>query len=374
MKKKLLGLEAIAILVGTTVGAGVLGLPYAIYQAGFLTGMILLVVLFLAVLLVNLQFGEIVLSTAATHQLTGYAEKYLGKRGKYFMFIVAIIGFYGALLIYIIGEGQALAALTGGNAVVYSLLFFLFTSLLVYLGLTVISEVEFLLTSLVLLVVAAIALFSWPHLNWNNFAQLNLSKILLPYGVIFFSFGGLSAIPQMKQVLRGREQQLKKNIIIGTSIPLVIYLLFAFVVIGVSGIKVTEVATVGLGAILGRPLLIFGNLFAIFTMATGFLTLGLALKSTYQFDFKFKPHLSWLLTMIVPLVLFLAGLHDFIKVMGTVGAVAGGLQGLMVCLIYLKLKKHRERMPEYRLTHSPLIFCLLSLLFLGGIVYTLWYL
>ena len=68
---------AIATLVGTIIGAGVLGIPYVISQAGFITGLVNLVILGVAVLLLYLFVGEVVLRTRGNHQLTGYAEIYL---------------------------------------------------------------------------------------------------------------------------------------------------------------------------------------------------------------------------------------------------------------------------------------------------------
>ena len=43
MKKE--GLEAVCIIIGTVIGAGVLGIPYVIAKAGFLIGLIELVII-----------------------------------------------------------------------------------------------------------------------------------------------------------------------------------------------------------------------------------------------------------------------------------------------------------------------------------------
>ena len=372
MKKRLAFFESIAVLVGTIIGAGVLGIPYVVYQSGFLTGLALMAVVALAIMLVNLHLGEIVLSTKKKHQLTGYAEKYLGRWGKYLMFGSVVFGFYGALLAYLIGEGQVLAALTGGSPFIYSLIFFAFASLLVYLGLMVIKETEFLLTLVILFIVLVVAFWGIKDLNWAFLLEFEPAKLLIPYGVIFFSMGGASAIPQLREVLAGKEKLVKKSIVIGTAIPFFVYLIFTLIVIGVTGPGVTEVASIGLGQVMGRSMLIFANLFAFFTMATSFLTLGLALKNTYQYDFKLKKNLAWLLTISLPLVVFLLGLDDFVKVMGTVGAVGGGLEGMLIGLMYLQIRKKRERTPEYELTKSPFIIFLLSLVFLGGVIYAIW--
>ncbi len=374
MKKKIPLFEAIAVLVGTTIGAGILGIPYVVYQAGFLSGLLLMAMVFLAVLLLNLHLGEIVSSTKGHHQLTGYAEKYLGKTGKYVMFASVVFGFYGALLAYIIGEGKVLAALTGGSSFVYSLLFFVFASLLVYLGLKVIEKAELFLTAGILTIVVILALWGAGSLNWANLAEFNLLKLLIPYGVVFFAMSGLSAIPQQAEILGAHRKKLKLAVILGTLIPFVVYLIFTFIAVGVGGSQTTPVASVGLGQVMGPAMLIGANIFAFFTMATSFLTLGLALKSTYQYDFKVGQKLAWALTVFIPLLIFVLGFNDFEKVLGLVGSIGGGVQGILIGAMYMRLKKKREKQPEYELTKSYLIVGLLALMFIGGMVYTLWYL
>ena len=53
--------EAIATLVGCTIGAGILGIPYVVAKSGFLIGFIDIVLIGLAVMLINLYLGEVVL-------------------------------------------------------------------------------------------------------------------------------------------------------------------------------------------------------------------------------------------------------------------------------------------------------------------------
>ena len=91
----------------------------------------------------------------------------------------------------------------------------------------------------------------------------------------------------MKEELKN-PKRLKKAIIIGTLIPIFLYLLFAFAVIAALGINTTEIATIGLGKFFGEIMVIFGNLFAVFAMTTGFFALGLGLKQMYNYDYKIK--------------------------------------------------------------------------------------
>lgn len=52
--------EAIATLVGTVVGAGVLAIPYVVANAGFLTGLIVIFIVCFAITMKYLYYGEVV--------------------------------------------------------------------------------------------------------------------------------------------------------------------------------------------------------------------------------------------------------------------------------------------------------------------------
>jgi tyrosine-specific transport protein len=73
---------ASAMLIGTTIGAGFLAIPYVVSKSGFFVGLFYLVFLGLIILYLNLAVGEIGLRTQGQHQLTGYAQRYLGVWGK----------------------------------------------------------------------------------------------------------------------------------------------------------------------------------------------------------------------------------------------------------------------------------------------------
>jgi tyrosine-specific transport protein len=113
MKKQVL--EAIATLIGVTVGAGIMGIPYVISKSGLMIGAAHILVIGFLMLFVNLFLTEIVLRTKGSHQLTGYAEKYLGRAGKWIMACTMVIGVYGALIAYLIGGGSALSSIFGGD-------------------------------------------------------------------------------------------------------------------------------------------------------------------------------------------------------------------------------------------------------------------
>jgi len=368
-KNHLIG--AIATLVGTVIGAGILGIPYVVAKSGLLIGIIHIILIGLAVILMNLYVGEIALRTKGTHQLVGYAEKYTGKWGKWVMATSIFFGIYGALIAYLIGEGQSLNTLFGINQFAGMFVFFILMAYLIWRGLNIIEGAEIYLSAILGFLILALFFFAIIKINPLNLTPLNFSNVLLPYGVVFFALLGMAAIPELKEELIKDKKQLKKAIIIGMLIPIVVYILFSIAIIGITGFQTTELATIGLGALLGNHILILGNLFAIFSMATSFLTLGLALKWTFQYDYKYNKYLAWALTCLLPLSVALSNLTGFIQVIGISGSIAGGLGGLAIIFIHRNAQKRGDRKPEYSLKPRFILDALLFLIFTGGIIYTI---
>lgn len=390
---------AVATLIGTIVGAGVLGIPYVIAKSGFVYGSILIFVIGAAFVLLNLLMGEVVLRTRGQFQLTGYMGKYLGKWGKRIMTFSMVFAIYGALTAYIIGEGETLKAIFGEPTFLssifswlpevlltflqnnfYALLFFIVASFIVYRGVKAAGQAELIIISLLILVVLLIGILSFKHISLSNFNTFNPTYFYLPYGVILFAFIGAAAIPEMQEELGKRElRKMKKALIIGSIVPLVLYFIFSLIVIGLIGLNNFElleanqrIATVALSIYSNPTLGLFANIFAVFSMFTTFLTLGVALKEVYHYDYKINPHLAFILAVSVPLFLALVKIATFITALAITGSVAGGLEGILIVLAYWKAKKKGNRKPEYTINIPKALGVVLITLLGLGIAYQLW--
>jgi amino acid permease len=365
--------EATAILIGAIIGAGVLGIPYVMAKAGFLTGLLVLAVIGTVVVTVNLCVGEITLRTKGLHQLTGYVGIYLGERGKRLMTIAMVLGNYGALLAYVIGEGRSLAEIFGGNPWIWSTVFFVVASTILYLGLAAVGASELFLNIIkfgAFGIVFLLMVFSFLF-EPSNLSGFDATLLFVPYGVILFACLGAIAIPEMRESLSGGLVHLKKAIIIGTITPLVIYALFAVAVVGVTGAYTTEVANIGIGRLMGFVPLILINIFAILAMATSFIALGFGLKEMFEEDYGMKKIWAFLLTITVPVILILLGIHSFIAILGITGALAGGLEGILLLLTYWKARKHGQRKPEYELKLGLIPIILMIAVFIIGAIITI---
>lgn len=366
-KRKLTFWEAVAVMVGTVVGAGILGIPYAVAQVGFVVGLAYIVGLGLVVLSLHMLLGAVSARTKESAQLAGMAGKYLGKPGKVLMSVAFFFGTYGALLAYVIGQGEVLQALFGGSAYVWSLLFFAIGSLVVYRGLKTVKVAELIMMSILLVAVLILSIWSAPAIELSHLATLgDWRLLLLPYGVVLFAFHGSAAVPVAEELIRD-QRRFKKVLLLGGVIPVALYALFAAVVVGVTGSFTTEVATVGLGEYLGPGVLIFGNVFAFFAMGTSFIMLGTAMRETYEWDFRVRPSLAWLLTIGVPLAVFLLGMRSFVQVISLAGALFISLEAVLIVLMYWKsMPKSKKRSRVFDLPHAAVLSALLLTIFAGA--------
>ncbi len=371
-------LEAVSTLVGTVIGAGVLGMPYLIAKAGLLNGILLILILGIAVTIMYLYYGEVILRTKKIHQLTGYAEKYLGKTGKIVATFSFVISVYGAIIAYIIGAGSTISALLGGQSLVYSVGFLIVGTVLVFIGIKAIEQSEPILMIFVLVMICLICFFSVGKMQQANFTGFDLDNLLVPYGLVLFALLGTNALPEMREELAGNEKMFRKSIILGMAVPILLYIVFSTVVVGVVGktgfemlSENSRIATIALIPYIGEHMAVFGNIFAVFAMATSFLAVSLSLKEMFIFDFGLDEKLALGLTFLPPTVVAFSGLTSFIQVIDLMGVVVGGITGFLIIFMFWSAKKKGDRKPEYAISGQKAVGIAILLLLLIGTVYKL---
>jgi len=365
---------ALATLLGTVVGAGIFGIPYVVSKSGTIPSFFYFLIIGGAVLLIHLFFGEIILRTKGKPRLVGIAQRYLGEQGKVLITLSVLVGTVGALLAYLILAGDflkiLLSPLLNLSSLHFTLLFGLTLAFLVFRGIKLIAPAEIFTNFLFLLVIFVIFWFCLPKFNPQNLINFNLSNVFLPYGIILFSLVGWSAIPEIKEIFKnsGEKRKIKSVIIWTTVIAATLYLLFALMVVGVTGEGTSFDALSGLIPFLGEKIIFFGALAGLITIADSFLVLSLYLRNTFIYDFKFSKNLAFLISLGLPLILFLIGFRSFIATIGFVGTVVGVIEGVAIILIFKKAKVLGDRKPEYSLKiPSILLYFLMLILVLGAI-------
>ncbi len=364
--------EAVAIMLGSTIGAGILAIPFAVSRVGWTVGMIYIITLGLIMMSLNLMVGEIALRTKTPMQVTGMAGRYLGGKGKVIMSIINFLSGFGAMVAYLVGEGQILQSFLGGDSFVWSLVFWCLGATLVFFGLSLVKKVDVLLTLIILTVVLVIVFVSTPAITLPNLSNVSFANLFFPFGVILFAFQGASGVPQVGVIMSHKQKRMKEAIVVAGVIVIIAYLLFMTAVVGVTGSGTTEIATFGLGQKLGKSVLLLVDLFAFFAMGTGFLNLSIAIRNAFRWDFEMSRPRAWFLTMFIPLSLFIIGIRSFIEILDFVGGVFGAIFAILIILIYWRARVVGD-LPasRYRLHYASFLSVIIIIVFVIASLYGL---
>jgi amino acid permease len=337
-------LRASFVLFGTIVGAGIFGLPYVIVKTGYLVGLFWMIVLAGAVLMTHLMYAEIVLRTPGNHRLVGYVGIYLGPFASKIETVSSTLGLYGGSLAYLLLGGLFIGQLFSAFAQVGQLsgafMMFLFGVAAVIWGTAFLSRFDFWLTigemsAFLLLSAIAFTAFSPGHLA----APVDWAEAFLPYGVVLFAYGGLSAVSEVRAMLGDRPEAVRKAVRAGTLMAAGLTILFVTAVIGALGGDVSEESVGGLVKKFGGALPIIGGATGFLSLLTSYVVFTAYLKDQFQHDFRWKPAVAAILAVGVPMILALIGVRSFGRIVELIGSVLIGIEGVFIGLMYLKIKK-----------------------------------
>ncbi|MDP2709455.1 MAG: aromatic amino acid transport family protein [bacterium] len=369
-------LLAIATLMGTIIGVGLFAIPYITAVSGVLPLIFYIIILAVIQNYLHLLYAEIVLSTRGSHRLPGYMEKYNGRPGKLITLIVTVLSDYGAMLAYIIVGGlflhQLLAPIFGGSLIMYASALFFFEALIVLFGIRLIAGTEFIMTGLLILI---IALIGWKGLDFikpENYTLINWRNVFLPYGPIFFAISGMAAIPDVCKLMAREKNKIKSVIAWGTYLSAFLVLVFALIITGITGAGTTPDTLTGLGLIFGDGIIKISLLFGLLAVVTSMICIAQASREVFWWDFKFNKNLAWALACFAPFLIYLAGVRDITKVVSLTGALAGGILGVVVIYLIGRVKKKCELKPAVSCGLNKLAGLGLSLLFVLGLIYEVW--
>jgi|GEM_PF-530866 len=331
------------LLLGMLFGAGIFALPYVFSRAGLFWGFFHFLAAFFIIIYLHFWYAEISYFTKGKHRFTGYAEIFEGKKTKFLAFLSTLFSNYGSLLIYAILGGIFFSNIsTYFSQSIATLLFFLLGGVLIWGSFEKVGVVNFYLTIPLFIFVVYLLIIALPKINVDNFSTGNIlnGDWFLPYGVWIFALGCTNILPEVREVIG--EMDIKKfKKIIFTSILLTsfFYFLFIFSVWGTSGIFTTEDSLSGMINILGKTSLIIGSVIGLLAVFTSYVAMAIDMKYVFNYDYKINSFLSWVLTAMPPVVLYLLGVQNFVKTISIIGAVGMGIFGIFVLMIRHNMEK-----------------------------------
>jgi tyrosine-specific transport protein len=288
---------AILLIAGTTIGAAMLALPVAMGRAGFLPS---LGATFLAWIYLNLAafyILEVNLATGSHSNLISMAELTLGPIGKGASWIFYLFLLYALNVAYVSGTAgifqDMLIQITGWRVAHF---FCILPLLLVFVlllnrGMHLVDSINRVLMIGLCVTFVLLIGFSMPYICLDHLKSYDLSYFLPSLSIVVTAFGFHVIIPSIVTYLHGNVHDLKKAIIIGSSLPLLAYILWQIATLGLVPLKgEVSIENAYLAGKNGAQLLalvsqapivgVVAQVFALFVILTSFLGVSLSL-----FDF-----------------------------------------------------------------------------------------
>lgn len=289
----------IGLLAGTAIGAAILALPVATTHLGFTYTVLLYVACWFFMTLGELYLLEANLLTGYGSNLLSMAEKTLGAAGKVFTLIIYLILLYALTAAYLSGAGAWIGKLFQHydnplHPIHCAIITTFLTIFVIFLG-TVITDWVNRFLMIGLLGAFTILFFaSAEHIQSPLLFSQHFTWDLRPFPLIITAFGSAIMVPTLTDYLHGKAKQLVAVVLIGSTIPLLIYIVWEMCITGIlpieganglimiqqSGHPATDVP-LALQRELGSPIVTtMASYFSIFALITSLLGVTLSL-----FDF-----------------------------------------------------------------------------------------
>lgn len=273
------------LVAGTAIGGGMLALPVLTGLGGFVPASVMYIVCWLFMAMSAMLLLEVFLWSPKEVNIVSMAQMTLGKAGKVVAWFLYLFLFYSLTVAYVSGGGGLVSGLLHIPAWLGPLIFVLIFAPFVLIGSWAVDRINWVLMvglgiSFVLFLVMGVSKMEFKPLLYRNWPVAMLAT-----PVVFTSFGFQGLIPTLTTYLGRDQKRVKKAILIGSSIPLVIYIIWEALFLGIVPIKGLEIAKeLGQGAvaplknILGASWLYgVGQFFSFFAIVTSFLGVTLAL-------------------------------------------------------------------------------------------------
>lgn len=372
MKRALKIFGGVMLIVGTSLGGGMLALPVANADVGFPIASVLLTLCWLLMTFSAFLILEVSLAMPKGSNMISMAKTTLGRPGEAVAWVAYLLLLYSLLSAYISGGTDILHNVfeLAGIQVPFMFSALIFVCLLGFIVYRGIQSVDYVNTGLMvakLTVYVLLVFLIAPHVTLFKLEEWDIRPVLAPIMVLITSFGFAIIIPSLRNYFDDDVSALRTVVFIGSVIPLVAYLLWDGVIMGViphhgdgslsamlhDG-HATVLLTKALKAQLNSPWIT--ELFRFFTsisMLTAFLGVSLSLSDFLSDGFNLNKKgkqglVVYVMTFIPPILIILFYPAIFIKALAYAGIFCVILLMLLPLLMAYGLRYHTELKGPYQ--------------------------
>lgn len=310
-KGSLLG--GILLIAGCCIGVGMLGLPVLSAEAGFQPSLVVFFVCWLFMVCTGLLLLEVNLWYGGGISVMTMAERTLGRPGKIVGSLVFLFLFYSFMVAYVAASGSLITDFVEQSTGIHwhsgvgGSLFCIIFGILLYLGTEAVDWFNRLLMLGLILSYICLVIAGIPHVKPDLLRHHNWTAATMMIPVAIVSFGFHNLIPSLTTYFDCHAKPLKWAIILGSLIPLFIYLMWEWIILGIVplenfrvALNQGEIATEALKNAVGASwILDVAQAFAFFAIVTSFLSVALSFVDFLADGLKIKKTVQGKLSLIL---------------------------------------------------------------------------
>lgn len=352
---KLIG--GVLLIVGTSIGGGMLALPMATAAGGFLHSTLLFLAAWLVTVLAAFYILEVNLWLPAGANLVSMAKATLGKGGQVITWLSYLLLLYSLLSAYTAGgadlvQGLFLLLSIHLSLALSALIFIVVLGVILFFGVTAVDHANRLLMTIKLAAYLLLVSLIMGHVDFASLAGGHVRLLAGAVMVVITSFGYATIVPTLRSYFDSDVKSLRLVIAVGSLIPLLCYLLWDMAVQGSlesvggsgliqmahSGRAVSELTNALSTRLNSHAIYQLTHLFTSICIATSFLGVSLCMTDFFADGLGLKKigWRRWLvvgLSLLPPLLLVLVDPGIFIKGLEYAGVFCVALLILLPALM-----------------------------------------
>ncbi|MDB2613882.1 hypothetical protein N9Y92_01835 [Chlamydiales bacterium] len=379
-------INAMLLVGGTCIGGGMLALPVGAGVGGYFPSVIWLFITWAMMTCTSLLLLEVNLWMKEGEHIISMAKRFLGPIGQALTWILYLYISYASLVSYAAGGGDLFTCSTNylwgfclsrPEAIISFTLAFTF---LIYLGAKFVGRINTIFFIGMLVSYFFLTIMGIDDIKPELLLKKSWFTSLFALPLLLTSFSHQTMVPSLTPYLKRNPQYLKWAVIGGTSIALVIYLIWLTLVLGIVPVEgengLIEAYTQGVPAtqfvnenVTGYWMIPLMNFFSLFAIVTSFLGIAFGLFDFLSDGLKIKKTKSGKillgLLLIIPVIFFATYYkRAFLVAMETTGGIGDALlNGLLPITMVWIGRYYRGYKSALKLPGGRPILSLLALAF-----------
>jgi tyrosine-specific transport protein len=364
------------LIAGTMVGVGMLALPVSTAEGGFLPAILIYLLCWCFMLCTGLLLLEVCSWMPKDSNFITMSERLLGPVGKDVCWVVYLFLFFTVMIAHVVGGGAIVGEISGQTIPVWlsTIIYVALFSPVVYLGTLWVDRLNITLMFGVYISYILFIVVACRFVDISHYSRIEWPKAWIALPVLFTAFTYQVIVPTLMTYMNRNVKKVRLAIILGTSIPLIVYIIWEGLILGIIPVEgLIEAATKGQTAVIPlkellQSTLVFkiGKAFAFFTLTTSYIALSLAYLDFLADGFKvkkvgFKKVLLCLVVFVPPTLIGLTYPDIFLKALGYAGGISCAiLFGLYPPLMawmgrYVKKYSYKPQLPGGKISLVILI-------------------